>query len=157
MAEKIPAPKWSGRRKLFDLGVFTIGFLFVLLCVFVNGVIHNYCGHEDILDQCVILNLQALILLWLGAVLQAIGTFLAGKIMGYLRGSWPGLEMVLIILLLFGAVPVHINTSGAFNIRDFLLFGVNWGITVAGIVSGAFLGVREYKAMRLTAWRNNHF
>jgi hypothetical protein len=157
MTKKVPASKWRGSGKIFNLGAFTIGFLFILLCVFVNGIIHNYCGHEDILDQSIILNPQALFLLWLGAVLQVIGSFLAGKIMGYLRGAWPGLEMTLIILLLFGAIPVHINTTGVFNSRDLLLFGVNWGVTVVGIVVGAFLGVREYKVMRISAWRNNHF
>jgi hypothetical protein len=157
MAEKLPASRWSGRRKIFNLGAFTIGFLFVLLCVFVNGVIHNYCGHEDILDQYIILNPQALFLLALGLILQAVGSFLAGKIMGYLRGSWPRLEIIMIIVLLFGTIPVHINTTGAFNSRDILLFGINWGATVASIVTGAFFGVREYKVMRLTAWSNNHF
>jgi hypothetical protein len=157
MAEEILAPKRRGRRKIFNLGAFTIGFLFVLLCVIVNGIIHNYCGHEDILDQYIILNPQALFLLWLGAVLQAIGSFLAGKIMGYLRGSWPRLEILLILLVLFVVIPIHINTTGEFNPRDLLLFGVNWGITLFSIMFGAFLGVREYKVMRVSVWRNNHF
>jgi hypothetical protein len=157
MAEKIAPIKHGNCRKIFNLGAFTIGFLFVLLCVIVNGIIHNYCGHEDIIDQYIILNPKAMFLLCLGLFLQATGSFLAGKIMGYVTGGWPKVEIMLIILLLFGAIPVHINTTGTFNSRDVLLFGVNWGVTVLSILIGAFLGVREYKVMRFSAWRNNHF